>query len=191
MFYLCSVFSLFRIMSVSCNQRLCPGVGGRKCGAFMSPIFRDLHPTCARYRGIKYTADVTCDICKDWSVAQWEAFLKRRPCSGHRKKRPSGSALPPAFQTPPPSASASSEAGCPALPPRSLPPPSEGRDRLGEVEVSFAWVLVRSPLPLFCGRRGGRGAARALASAGTGFLPPGGWSSGIIVLSGVPCARWP
>ena len=60
-------------------------------------------------------ADVTCDICKDWSLAQWEAFLKRRPYSERRKKRPSGSALPPASQTPLPSASASSEAGRPAV----------------------------------------------------------------------------
>ena len=36
----------------------------------MSPLLRDPHPACARCRGIKCTADVTCDICKDWSVAQ-------------------------------------------------------------------------------------------------------------------------
>ena len=69
---------LFRVMSMSCDQRLCPGVGGRRCGVFISPIFRDPHPTCARCWGIKCTADVTCDICKDWSVVQWEAFLTRR-----------------------------------------------------------------------------------------------------------------
>ena len=62
-------------------------------------------------------------------MAQWEAFLKR-----NHKKRSSGSALPPALQTPPPSASASLEAGRLVLPPRSLPPPSEGRDRSGELE---------------------------------------------------------
>ena len=64
---------------MSCEQRLCLGVGGRRCGAFMSLLFRDRHPTCARCRGTKCSADVTCDICKDWSVAQWEAFLKRLP----------------------------------------------------------------------------------------------------------------
>ena len=53
--------------------------------------------------------------------------------------RPRGSFLTPASQTPPPSALTSSEASRPALPPRSLPsqslpPPSEGRDRSGEVE---------------------------------------------------------
>ena len=61
---------------MSQEQQLCPGVGGHRCGAFMSPLFRDPHPTYARCRGIKCTVDVTCDICKDWSVAQWEAFFK-------------------------------------------------------------------------------------------------------------------
>ena len=121
MFHLCFLYSLFRVMSMSCDQRLCPGVGGRRCGEFMSPIFRDPQPTCTKCRGIKCMADVTCDICKDWSVAHWEPFLKRRPYSGSRKKRPPGSALPHALQPPPPSASASSEAGRPAPTPRSLP----------------------------------------------------------------------
>ena len=52
------------------DQQLCPGVGGRKCGAFMSPIFRDAHPTCAWCRGRKCTSDVTCDICN------WRKLLK-------------------------------------------------------------------------------------------------------------------
>ena len=119
---------------MSCEQRLCPGVGGRRCGAFMPPLFRDPHPTCTRCRGTKCSADVTCDICKDWSVAQWEAFLKKLPYSGHRKKRPSGSALPTTPPTLPPSASASSEAGRPAPPPRPPTPPSEGCGCSGEME---------------------------------------------------------
>ena len=57
--------------------------------AFMPPLFRDPHPTCVGCRGVKCTADVTCDICKDWSVMQLEAFLKRRHYSEHHKKRPS------------------------------------------------------------------------------------------------------
>ena len=92
-------------MSVSCYQLLCLGVGDRSCGAFMSHLFRDPHPTCARCRGVKCTSDVTCDICKDWSVAQWEAFLKRRPYIERRKKCSSGSALPSAPPTLPPSVS--------------------------------------------------------------------------------------
>ena len=122
---------------MSCEQRLCPGVGGRRCGAFMSPLFRDLHPTCARCRGTKCSADMTCDICKDWSVAQWEAFLKRRPYGERRKKRPSGSALPSVLPTLPPFASASSEAGRSAPPPRPTSPPSEGQPPLLQRGVTF------------------------------------------------------
>ena len=100
----------------------------------MSPLFRDPHPTCARCRGVKCTADVTCDICKDWSVAQWEAFLKKRSYSGRHKSRPSGSALPTVPPTLPPTSSTSSEAGRPAPPPRPPTLLSEGRGRTGESE---------------------------------------------------------
>ena len=50
---------------MSLNQLLCPGVGGHEYGVFMSPIFRDLHPTCVRCRSKKCSSDLTCDICKD------------------------------------------------------------------------------------------------------------------------------
>ena len=86
LFSFCFLFSLARMLL---DQQLCPAVAGRKCGAFMSPLFRDPHPTCARCRGKKCTPHVTCDICKDWSVAQWEAFLKKRSYSGCCKSRPS------------------------------------------------------------------------------------------------------
>ena len=58
--------------------RLCPGVGGRKCDAFLSSLDRDPHPTCTRCRGKICTMDLTCDICVEWSSAQWEAFAKKR-----------------------------------------------------------------------------------------------------------------
>ena len=153
---------------MSCDQRLCRGVAGRRCGAFMPPLFRDPHPTCAGCRGRKYTADVTCDICKDLSVAQWEAFLKRRPYS---KKCPSGSDLPSAPPTLPPSALAPSGAGCPVPPPRSLPPPSEGRDRSGEMEgVPRVGSREVSPPPSRRSVGEERGdAARASAFAGASF----------------------
>ena len=172
MFHPCFFLSLFRLMSMSCDQRLCPGVGGRRCGAFMSPIFRDPHPTCARCRGVKCSADETCDICKDWSVMQWEAFLKRRPCSGCRKKRTSGFALPTASQTPPPSASASSEAGRPALPPRSLPPPSEWRARLGEVEGVLRVGSLKVSPPPSLRSVGGEGGLWLLLAWAIRLLPP-------------------
>ena len=66
-----SVLVVFNLAKMSLDQRLCSGVKG----AFMLPLFRDLHPTCARCRGRKCTSDVTCDICKDWSVPQLEAFV--------------------------------------------------------------------------------------------------------------------
>ena len=181
---------------MSCDQRLCPGVGSRRCGVFMSPIFRDPHPTCTRYRGIKYMADVTCDICRDWSVAQWEAFLKCSPYSGRRKKRPSDSALSPASQTPPPQLLRKSDTlhfplshsplllrgvtargggGCPTRGFSRGPPPSSLQSK----------------------EREGGGVARALAFAGASdsaasFLPGvggGGGRSGIIAFSRVPYAR--
>ena len=44
---------------------------------------------------------MTCDICADWSVAQWEQFVKKRAYKDHKKpSRPSGS-VPPAPLTSP------------------------------------------------------------------------------------------
>ena len=40
------------------------------------PPYLGTHTQHIRDVGVrKYTADVTCNICKDWSVAQWGAFL--------------------------------------------------------------------------------------------------------------------
>ena len=40
--------------------------------------------------------EMTCDICADWSVAQWEQFVKKRAYKDRKKpSRPSGS-VPPA-----------------------------------------------------------------------------------------------
>ena len=76
--------------------RICPGVGDRKCGAFLSSLDRDPHPTCTRCRGKVCTMEMTCDICADWSVAQWEQFVKKRAYKDRKKpSRPSGS-VPPA-----------------------------------------------------------------------------------------------
>ena len=76
--------------------RICPGVGDRKCGAFLSSLDRDPHPTCTRCRGKVCTMEMTCDICADWSVAQWEQFVKERAYKDRKKpSRPSGS-VPPA-----------------------------------------------------------------------------------------------
>ena len=81
--------------------RICPGVGDRKCGAFLSSLDRDPHPTCTRCRGKIFTMEMTCDICADWSVAQWEQFVKKHAYKDRKKpSRPSGS-VPPAPLTSP------------------------------------------------------------------------------------------
>ena len=81
---------------MSRELRLCPGVANRKCGAFLSTLDRDPHPTCTRCRGKICTKEMTCDICADWSAAQWELFIKKRTYKERKKpSHPSGS-VPPA-----------------------------------------------------------------------------------------------
>ena len=84
---------------MSKELRICPGVGARKCGAFLARLDRDPHPTCTRCRGRVCTRDMTCDFCAVWSAEQWALFAKKRSYK-ERKSRPSGSA-PPAQQTSP------------------------------------------------------------------------------------------
>ena len=84
---------------MSKELRICPGVGARKCGAFLARIDRDPHPTCTRCRGKVCTRDMTCDFCAVWSAEQWALFSKKRSYK-ERNSRPSGSA-PPAQQTSP------------------------------------------------------------------------------------------
>ena len=84
---------------MSKELRICPGVGARKCGAFLARLDRDPHPTCTRCRGKICTRDMTCDFCAVWSAEQWELFAKKRSYK-ERKHRPSGSA-PSAQQTSP------------------------------------------------------------------------------------------
>ena len=85
---------------MSRELRYCPGVGDRKCGAFLSTFDRDPHPTCARCRGKICTMTLTCDFCAVWSAAQWERFNKKRSYQDRKKHCPSGS-VPPAQQTSP------------------------------------------------------------------------------------------
>ena len=80
---------------------MCPGVGGRKCGAFLSFLDRDPHPTCTRCRGRVCTRDLTCEICAEWSSVQCELFAKKRSYAERKRhSRPSGS-VPPAPKTSP------------------------------------------------------------------------------------------
>ena len=84
---------------MSRELRICPGVGARKCGAFLARLDRDPHPTCTRCRGKICTKDLTCDFCAVWSAEQWDLFAKKRSYK-ERKHRPSGSA-PSVQQTSP------------------------------------------------------------------------------------------
>ena len=95
-----SIFFLFIFLVMSRELRICPGVGDRKCGAFLSTLDRDPHPTCARCRGKICTKDLTCDFCAAWSAEQLERFDKKRSYKERKKHRPSGS-VPPTQQTSP------------------------------------------------------------------------------------------
>ena len=81
--------------------QICPGVGDRKCGAFLSSLDCNPHPTCTRCRGKICTMEITCDICADWSVVQWEQFVKKRAYKERKKpSRPSGSVQPAPLTSP-------------------------------------------------------------------------------------------
>ena len=86
---------------MSRELRICPGVGDRKCGAFLSTFECDPHPTCARCRGKICTMTLTCDFCAVWSAAQRERFNKKRSYKERKKHRPSGSVPPRAADLPP------------------------------------------------------------------------------------------
>ena len=83
--------SIFLILLVMSRElRICPGVGSRKCSAFLSSLDMDPHPTCARCRGKICTRELTCDFCVGWSPAQWELFSEKRTYKGRKNSRPSG-----------------------------------------------------------------------------------------------------
>ena len=140
---------------MSRELRICPGVGARKCGAFLSTLDRDPHPTCARCRGKICTRDMTCDFCADWSLAQWELFTKKRSYRERKKIRPSGS-VPLAPKTSP-RAETPSGVSQPGTSSSSFSRPSGGPDERGGLRVHLVVCPVRlPPLPLGLGlARGG------------------------------------
>ena len=111
---------------MSRELRICPGVGSRKCGTFLSSWDRDPHPTCTRCRGRVCTRDMTGDVCVGWSPSQWEAFAKKRAYKDRkRSSRPSG-ALPTA-EVPSPRAGTSLEVLRPETSSSSSSLPSGGQ----------------------------------------------------------------
>ena len=156
---------------MSRELRICPGVGNRKCGAFLSTLDRDPHPTCARCRGKICTKDMTCDFCADWSAVQWELLTKKRSYKERKKSScPSGS-VPPAPQTSPRSETPSGVSQ-PGTSSSSFSCHSGGQDKRGGgggLRVHLVLCLGRLPLlPLGLGLARGEGVsldARRLRSS--------------------------
>ena len=126
---------------MSRKLRICPGVGGRKCGAFLSSLDRDPHPTCARCRGKICTRDMTCEFCVGWTPRQWELFTKKRTYKERKRSRPSGS-VPPARGAIP-RAGTSSEVPQPGTSSSSFSRPSGGQDERGGVSQGAPGVVSR------------------------------------------------
>ena len=125
---------------MSRELRICPGVGNWKCGAFLSSLDRDPHPTCPRCRGKICTRDLTCDFCVGWSPAQWELFEKKRAYKDRKQSRPSGS-VPPARGAVP-RAGTSSEVLQPGTSSSSSSCPSGGQDKRGGGVSGCTWCCV-------------------------------------------------
>ena len=85
---------------MSKELRICPGVGARKCGAFLARLDRDPHPTCTRCRGRVCTRDMTCDFVLFGLLSSGRSLQKRDPTRNVnialQALRPLLSRLPPA-----------------------------------------------------------------------------------------------
>ena len=61
---------------------------------YMSPLFRDPHPTCTRCRGRSCSYNSTCDTCDGWSLDQWEHCRLKRAYAGRINHLPAMLATP-------------------------------------------------------------------------------------------------
>ena len=154
---------------MSKELRICPGVGARKCGAFLARLDRDPHPTCARCRGRICTKDMTCDFCAVWSAEQWELFAKKRSYK-ERKHRPSGSASH-AQQTSP-RAETSSGVSRPGTSSSSSSRPLGGQGKREGSQGAPGVVLGGAPSPPARPRSSERGGSASGHSSGVGGLAP-------------------
>ena len=154
---------------MSKELRICPGVGARKCGAFLARLDRDPHPTCTRCRGRICTKDMTCDFCAVWSAEQWELFAKKRSYK-ERKHRPSGSA-PPAQQTSP-RAETSSGVSRPGTSSSSSSRPLGGQGRGEGSQGAPGVVSGGAPSPPARPRSSERGGSASRHSSGVSGLAP-------------------
>ena len=154
---------------MSRELRICPGVGARKCGAFLARLDRDPHPTCTRCRGKICTRDMTCDFCAVWSAEQWEFFAKKRSYK-ERKHRPSGSA-PPAQQTSP-RAETSSGVSRPETSSSSSSCPLGGQERGEGSQGAPGVVSGGAPSPPARPRSSERGGSASRHLSGVSGLAP-------------------
>ena len=177
---------------MSKELRICPGVGARKCGAFLARLDRDPHPTCTRCRGRICTKDMTCDFCAVWSAEQWELFAKKRSYK-ERKHRPSGSA-PPAQQTSP-RAETSSGVSRPGTSSASSSHPLGGQEKQGGSRGAPGVVLGGAPSPSARPRSSERGGSASRLASGVGGLAPsspspsGGGEAGVARSRQTPLSR--
>ena len=167
---------------MSKELRICPGVGARKCGAFLARLDRDPHPTCTRCRGRICTKDMTCDFCAVWSAEQWALFAKKRSYK-ERKHRPSGSA-PPA-QQPSPRAETSSGVSRPGTSSSSSSRPLGGQEKGEGSQGAPGVVSGGAPSPPARPRSSERGGSASRHLSGTSGLassspsPSGGGGAGV------------
>ena len=167
---------------MSKELRICPGVGARKCGAFLARLDRDPHPTCTRCRGRICTKDMTCNFCAVWSAEQWALFAKKRSYK-ERKHRPSGSA-PPAQQTSP-RAETSSGVSRPGTSSSSSSRPLGGQERGEGSQGAPGVVSGGAPSPPARPRSSERGGSASRHLSGASGLassspsPSGGGGAGV------------
>ena len=154
---------------MSKELRICPGVGARKCGAFLARLDRDPHPTCTRCRGKVCTRDMTCDFCAVWSAEQWELFAKKRSYK-ERKHRPSGSA--PSAQQTSPSAETSSGVSRPGTSSSSSSRPLAGQGRGEGSQGAPGVVSGGAPSPPARPRSSERGGSASRHLSGVSGLAP-------------------
>ena len=154
---------------MSKDLRICPGMGARKCGAFLARLDRDPHPTCARCRGRICTKDMTCDFCAVWSAEQWELFAKKRSYK-ERKHRPSGSA--PSAQQTSPRAETSSGVSRPGTSSSSSSRPLGGQERGEGSQGAPGVVSGGAPSPPARPRSSERGGSASRHLSGVSGLAP-------------------
>ena len=129
--------SYFWFRMASNEMRRCPDNGGRPCSTYMSPLFRDPHPTCTRCRGRSCSYNSTCNTCDGWLLDQWEHYrlTGKRAYAGRSKSssRHAGDPIDSASNSP--LSPASTRSVSPSPPSLPLSAPSEGMGEGSEAPI--------------------------------------------------------